>query len=504
MSWDREFAMPMKPFALITSIAICSVALMVGCGQKKAATGEGEGAAAAEYEKGPHGGRLLTDTGKKFQAEVTIYERGVPPRFRVYFYDDGKPVPPAEVTLRIELHRLGGRVDQIGFRPDEDYLVSDEVVEEPHSFDVRVAAVRAGARHNWQYSQTEGRVELSDDAVRTSAIQIETAGPRVMRTVLEMPGEITLNGEKVMHVVPRMPGVIREIRKKQGDDVRRGEVIAVLDSSDLAEVKREFLETAQQMDFARTAFEREERLWKRNIASEASYQSSERAYHEARLKHQSARQQLEALGIRGGALPALGGSGNTLTRYELRAPFDGVLVEKKVAAGQAVKADEDLFTLADLSSVWVNVTVYAKDLNTVKVGQEVTVRAPTLDLAASGRISYIGSLVGAETRSAQARVVLPDPGRQWRAGMFVTVSVVQEEVTVPVAVKREGLQKFRDWDVVFVRSGNHFEARPLDLGRQDGEWVEALSGLTPGEKYASTNSFILKADVGKSGASHEH
>jgi len=495
----------LKSFGSITSLALCSLALLAGCGEKKpAATGAGEAAAVPEYEKGPHGGRLLTDAGKEFQAEVTIYERGVPPRFRVYFYDDGKPVPPAELSLRIELRRLGGRVDRIGFKPDEDYLVSDVVVEEPHSFDVKVAAVRGAARYNWEYSQTEGRVELSDDAVRTSAIGIETAGPRVIRTVLEMPGEITLNGDKVTHVVPRMSGVLREIRKNQGDDVRRGEVIAVLDSSDLAEVKREFLETAQQAAFAKTAFEREERLWKRNIASEASYQSHERAYHEARLKHQSARQRLEALGIREASLQALGGPGNTLTRYELRAPFNGVLIEKKVAAGQAVEPHDDLFTLADLSSVWVSVTVYAKDLNTVKEGQEVTVTAAPLGLTATGRISHVGSLVGAETRSAQARVALPNPGRQWRAGMFVTVAVMREEVTVPVAVKREGLQKFRDWDVVFIRYGNHFEARPLELGRSDGEWVEVLSGLGPGERYASTNSFILKADVGKTGASHDH
>ena len=84
------------------------------------------------------------------------------------------------------------------------------------------------------------------------------------------------------------------------------------------------------------------------------------------------------------------------------------------------------------------------------------------------------------------------------------VVVVLEEVTVPVAVKREGLQKFRDWDVVFIRVGDLFEARPLELGRKDGEWVEVLSGLRPGENYASANSFILKADIGKAGASHDH
>ncbi len=384
-------------------------------------------------------------------------------------------------------------------------MVGDQVIEEPHSFDVEVSAERGGAKHSWQYSQTEGRVELSEEAVRTSAIEIEAAGSVTMRSVLELPGEIAFNGDKVAHLVPRVAGVIHEIRKSQGDAVVKGEVIAVIDSRDLAEVKRQFIESAHELRFAARGFEREKGLWEKHIASEASYLTFERAYEEAGLHHRSARQQLEALGIGKGELDALlATSAGTLTRYELRAPFDGVVIEKNVASGQAVKEDEDLFTFADLSTVWVNVTVYAKDLNAVKVGQEVTVTSEALGAEAKGRIVYVGSLVGEATRAAMARVVLPDPEGHWRPGLFVTVRVVQEEVSVPVAVKRDGLQKFRDWDVVFVRVGDLFEARPLELGRKDGEWIEVVSGLLPGERYAVTNSFILKADVGKAGASHDH
>lgn len=464
---------------------------------------EGEAPAAASYEKGPKGGRLF-GTGD-FKAEVTIYERGVPPQFRVYLYEKGKPLPPTSGKVRIDLHRFGNRLDKFAFSPEGDYLVGNHVVEEPHSFDAVVSAEYGGKREEWKYSQREGRVQLSEDAVRTSAIQVETAGPLEMKTLIELPGEIALNGDRVTHVVARMPGVLREIRKNQGDSVARGEVIAVVDSREFAEAKEEVFKTAHELEFARKALEREERLFKKNISSQASYQAQERAHREAELKHRSARQQLESLGVAAGAIDALleKPSGN-LTRYELRAPFDGVLIEKKVANGQAVTADEDLFTLADLSTVWVNVTVYAKDLNAVRVGQEVTIKSDALRAEVKGRILYIGSLVGGEARAATARVVLADPERRWRPGLFVSALVVQEEVTVPVAVKRDGLQKFRDWDVVFVRYGDEFEARPLELGRTEGDWVEVRSGLQAGEKYASTNSFILKADVGKAGASHDH
>lgn len=486
------------------SLLVCAALLsLTGCSEDKADHTEAKAGAAKDYERGPHNGRLLRDGA--FAVEVTIYERGVPPVFRIYGYKGDKPLAPEDFTATVQLTRHGNRVETFVFAPDEDYLTSPKIVEEPHSFDVKVQAEHEGARHSFGYSQREGRVTLTDDAVRTSAIVLEKAGPSTMRQVLELPGEIALNGDKVAHVVPRVPGVLREILKNQGDEVKKGEVIAVLDSRELAEAKRAFLETALQLTFAKRNHEREEGLWKKGIASEASYLQTEREFQEAGLKHQSARQQLQALGISGGALQSLlQKEQRSLTRYELRAPFDGVLIEKAVAVGQAVEADDDLFTLADLATVWVSVTVYAKDLNAVKVGQDVTVRAAELGLQAQGKIAYLGSLVGAETRSAKARVVLPDPERKWRAGMFVTVSVVQEEVQVPVAVKRAGLQKFRDWDVVFVRYGEEFEARPLELGREDGDWVEVVSGLSPGEVYATENSFVLKADVGKAGASHDH
>lgn len=476
---------------------------LAGCGGDPPPSEMDASATAKGYERGPHQGRLLSDG--TFQAEITIYERGVPPQFRVYFYDKSQPLAPAQVSLRIDLRRLGGQVDSFRFAPEGDYLVGSGVVEEPHSFDVEVAAEFGGARHTWKYSQAEGRVELSDEAVRTSAIGIEAAGPVKLRSVLDLPGEIVLNADRSTHVVPRTAGVVHEIRKSQGDNVRRGEVIAVIDSRELAEAKSKFIDTAQGLEFAKQAFEREERLWKRNISSEASYLAEQRTYREAEIMHRSARQQLQAMGLGKEALQALlDRPDSVLTRYEVRSPFDGVVVEKKVTTGQSVTEDEVLFTIADLSTVWVNVTVYAKDLNAVKVGQEVSLRSEALDAETRGRIAYIGALVGGDARAATARVVLPDPNRRWRPGLFVTAAVVQEEVTVPVAVKREGLQKFRDWDVVFVRVGELFEARPLTLGRQDGEWIEVLSGLRAGERYASSNSFILKADVGKAGASHDH
>ncbi|HHT9143912.1 MAG TPA: efflux RND transporter periplasmic adaptor subunit [Candidatus Wujingus californicus] len=457
----------------------------------------------ANHVKGPHGGRLLSEDD--FQVEITIYERGVPPQFRVYVFDRGKAVNPDEVKLTIELHRLGGRVDVINFQKEGDYLCGDKVIEEPHSFDVKVLAEWKGKAYHWEYSQIEGRVELTPEAVQNAGIVVETAGPVRMKTVLELPGEIELNADKVVHVVPRVSGVVTEVYKNLGDAVKHGEVIAVLDSREVAELKSAYMASIKRVELARATFERKERLWKEKISSEKDYLASRQALAEEEINLQASRQKLLALGLIQTDLDTVSDkTDRSLTRYEVRALFDGVIIEKHITVGESIKEDADIFVLADMSTVWVDVTVYAKDLNVVKTGQTVTVKSEALSLKAAGTLTYLGPLVGEQTRTAQGRVVVKNPEGRWRPGLFVTIEIVQEEVPVSVAVPVDAIQTYRDWSVVFVQHGNLFEVRPLELGRNDGKWVEVLHGLLPGERYVARNSFILKAELGKAGATHEH
>jgi membrane fusion protein, heavy metal efflux system len=456
-----------------------------------------------DHAKGPHRGRLLSEDG--FQVEITIYERGIPPQFRVYVFDKGKAVDLDEIKLTIELHRLGGRVDVINFQREGDYLRGDKVVEEPHSFDVKVSMEHKVKAYHWEYSQIEGRVELTPEAIQNAGIGIETAGPAQIKTVLELPGEIELNADKVVHVVPRVSGVVTEVYKNLGDAVKHGEVITVLDSREVAELKSAYMASMKRVELARATFERKERLWKQKISSEKDYLASRQALAEEEINLQTATQKLLALGFFQtdlDSIPEMTGRG--LTRYELKAQFDGVVIKKEIAVGEAIKEDADIFAIADLCTVWVGVTVYAKDLRVVKVGQNVTVRSKILGLEANGTLMYLGPLVGEQTRTAPGRVVVQNTEGHWRPGLFVTIEIVQEEVTVPVAVSVDAIQTFRDWSVVFVQCGDLYEVRPLELGRNDGKWVEVLHGLLPGERYVARNSFILKADLGKAGATHEH
>ena len=459
---------------------------------------------ALDYPRGPHGTRLLSGTG--LQVEMTIYETGVPPQFRVYPYDASlTPVPPAEVDLTVELHRLGGRVDRITFTPEADYLRGTAVVEEPHSFDVKVSATRQGQRHAWSYSQIEGKVQLGPDQVKSAGIVINTADPRRMETRLELPGEVKADDTRVAHVVPRLHGVVTDVLAKADDRVARGQLLAVLNSRELAGAKSAYLSAARQMDFATTRLSREEELWKKKISAEREYLEARRALDEATLQRQLAGQALRVMGVPDTALEGLAQEPvERVARYEVRAPLGGTVVERSVTVGEAVTAEQQIFTIADLSVVWVEASVYARDLDAVRQGQQATVTSTDLGATATGRLDFIGQLMGEQTRSATARLSLPNPAGLWRPGLFVTVSLVRSEATVPLAVSADAVQTFRDWQVVFVKYGDWFEARPLELGRTDGQWVEVVSGLKAGDEYAATNSFAVKAEIGKLGATHDH
>jgi cobalt-zinc-cadmium efflux system membrane fusion protein len=378
----------------------------------------------SEIVKGPHGGRLLSDAD--FAAEVTIFESGVPPEFRVYSYDKGEPIDPASVSLTIELHRFGGRVDNIGFAKREDYLIGDREIVEPHSFDVKVTAVRGEQTSSWEYDSYEGRTNLSPEAIKSSGIVLETAGPATIRTTIKVNGRVLPNEDHVMNVIPRYPGIVKQVNKRLGDAVAKDEVMAVVESNE------------------------------------------------------------------------------SLRPYEVRSSTAGTVIKKDVMQGELAREGEPIYIVADLSTVWVDLDVHRDDFDKLKAGQVVTIFASGDTVGARSKVSYVSPFGAEDTQTMLARVTLPNPKGDWRPGLFVTGEIVVEEADVPLAVKTNALQIFRDWDVVFMADGEMFEIAILELGRRDSDWVEVLSGLNPGQQYAGENSFVVKADILKSGASHDH
>lgn len=194
----------------------------------------------------------------------------------------------------------------------------------------------------------------------------------------------------------------------------------------------------------------------------------------------------------------------SLAPYEVKSLISGTVIEKHITLGEFVSDQQDIYVIADLSSVWVNVTVYARDLERIRVGQAVTVEAAGIAETAEGKIDYVGPVVGEATRTSIARVVLPNAQGVWRPGLFVTARVRTESVEAPLVVADKAIQNVRDQTVVFVVEGDGFRAQAVTIGRTDGEWTEILSGLRPGQDVAVQNSFILKSELLKSEAGHGH
>jgi cobalt-zinc-cadmium efflux system membrane fusion protein len=539
-------------------------------------------------DKGPHGGRVFTKDDLKL--EVTIYERNVPPQFRVYATGtQGGNIPFDQIQLSIDLHRLE-RVDTIRFRPSGEYLLGDQVIVEPHSFDVKIKAQWREKNYQWEYSQVEARAEISEEAARNAGIKTTRAGPGEIHQVVQLNGEIGMHEKYVAHVVPRLDAMVTRVTKDLGDPVKKGDILAILDSRELADAKSEYLTTVKQAEPVRVAlerqklintntqimldlleqeldldtlykkinqlvlgesraqivpaygrlirskavYEREQSLYEKKISSKSEYLLAMEEYKGAEAKYISLRekiaydnklallekrqrletaeltiktraQKLRALGLTSWDINHLSDDQkHRFTRFELRSEINGEVIQKHIAVGESVKKDFDVFVLADLSEVWVNIAVPAKHLNAVRLGQQVTVRADKLGLKAKGKLSYLGALIDEKTRTITGRVVIPNKQRLWRPGMYVTVDLTQASRQVPLVVPVDAIQTLRDWSVVFIKVGNHYEARPLTLGENNGTWVEVLAGIEPGTEYVHKNSFAVKAEIGKSAAAHAH
>ncbi len=279
-----------------------------------------------------------------------------------------------------------------------------------------------------EYGHTEENIQLSQEERAEFGIELAVARPGTIAQVVELPGEVLPDQDRLAHIVPRFPGIVTKVYAQVGAGVRAGEVLAIIESNE------------------------------------------------------------------------------SLAPYELKTLTIGTVIEKHITRGEAVTRGSQAFVIADLGSVWVNLSVYQKDLATVAVGQSVTISAGHDLPETTGKISYITPTVDEETRTATARVVLSNTKKRWRPGMFVSGRVVVERTDVPLAVPVTTLQTMADQTVVFVEADAGFQARTVTTGRSDDRYVEIRTGLTPGERYVSHGGFTLRAELSREqfDAGHGH
>jgi cobalt-zinc-cadmium efflux system membrane fusion protein len=373
-------------------------------------------------QRGPNNGNLLVDGD--FVLELAIFETGVPPEYRAWATNVGRSLDPESVDLEVRLTRLGNRVDEIGFHPQDDYLRGDTVIYEPHSFVVSIDATYGGRTHRWEYESFEGRTRISAEMADAFGLETMLAGPAVIEETIAVYGRVIPNTERVREVSARFDGAIQSVDVSLGETVRQGQTLATVESNE------------------------------------------------------------------------------SLNPYTINAPIAGVVTERVAHAGEQT-GGRRLFTIVDTTSVWADLSVFPGDRARVRLGADLSIVPATGGEAVAGTISYINVMTDAN-QAVAARVVLDNRDGVWPPGIYVTADIQVGEYEVPLAVRRSALQSFRDFTVVYAQIGDEYEVRMLQLGRQAGEWAEVLGGLEPGTRYVTENSYVLKADIEKSGASHDH
>ena len=282
-----------------------------------------------------------------------------------------------------------------------------------------------GKGHGEEKGHDEG-VEMTDAKVAAAGIEILSAVGETLRDSIVLNGILQPNQEALVQVTPRFPGVVREIRKRIGDTVSKGELLAKIESN------------------------------------------------------------------------------QSLTVYDMLSPISGTVIDRQISLGEYASEQKPAFTVADLLTVWVDMSVYRRDLPRVKMGDTVLIDVGDGGKPIEAKISYVSPVGSADTQSALVRAVIANEGLRLRTGLFVSARLILSAKKVPVAVKSSAIQTVENRSVVFVRNGSKFEVRDVELGARDPENVEILFGLLEGDKYAAKNSFIVKAELAKGSATHEH
>jgi len=375
-----------------------------------------------EPEKGVHGGRLLKEDD--FILELSIFETGVPPEFRTWITQNGQPVDPKDVSLKIILSRLGGIEDHIKFAPQDDFLRGDLEIYEPHSFAVIIQAKYQGKQHEWRYDNFEGRTKISADIAEAMEIKTEIASGATLNEIVKSYGKLVPLPEKTVDISARFDGLIKKVFVDLGQKVKKGQRLLTVESDE------------------------------------------------------------------------------SLKSYHITSPISGYITLRNATAGEHTK-DKVLFKIENHDDLMAELSVFPSHRSLIKEGLKVGFSATEMNEKFQGKITQIDRTVQAN-QSTIVRVLVENKSGLLSPGLFIKGEIEVSEFTVPLAVKRKALQSFRDFTVVYAKFGDEYEVRMLELGRVSGDWIEVLGGLTPGSEYVTENSYIIKADIEKSGATHDH
>lgn len=369
-------------------------------------------------------------------------------------------------------------------------------------------------RHDESKVEREGEhggseLRLTPNQISVAEIESIQVATEDIAVFLSVTGEVTANQDRVAEVVPLVSGTVREVRALLGTQVKQNEIIAVVDSRELADAKSAWVAAGERTQLAKSKFERDERLWSKRIVSEQEYLDGRTALAEARIEQRAAEHKLKALGFTETSLRSLAENpGQSFTRYELPAPIAGTVIAKQVTTGESVDPSRPIYRLADLSSIWVIANIYEKDFARIRKGQHALISSRAYpNRKFEGRVTWVSDTVDESTRTLKVRIEVDNMSRMLKPGMFITAEVAVDYRDRATTVPAAAIQRGNGEEVVFVAEADgRFERREVQTGVRSGNRIEIVSGLKPGERVVSSGSFILKSEIEKGGfeAGHGH
>lgn len=532
-----------------------------------------------EEERGPNGGKVLGES-QSIQLEVKEIKtiRGQL-KFAFYAYQNNKPLKIQASDINASWQRLD-ETHQMSVTSQKNLVMTQDFINEPHSFLLKVILNKEGQTYNYEWDSPEFQVEMSDAQLKANQLKTSKVTSHTLLNEVDLPGKIAVDQDKLVHVVPKVSGTVLGVYKHLGEPVRKGELLAVLDSRELGDLKLHYFSVqtkhsqAQERYYLEQEFyqktqrlvealkhgesidslhhnliqeaigkdrnllidayanyqlksqnvERESTLLSQQATTQAEFQLAQKEFYSARSTYQglleeiSRQRQLKLLKAKQAMtqwepdltiaqkkLQTLGLNPiNKQTRYELRSPISGHLIDKHIAKGEFLDGKTNTFVIADLSEVWAEMMASESQLEHVSLNNQVEIRSQNSSREANGKISHVGSVIDEKTRTTEAHAEISNPDRFWKPGMFVTVSIQNQSRKVPVAVKKEAIQTLKGKPFVFIRYKNMIQGFPVILGQEDREWVEIKEGLKPEQKYIVSNSYLLKAELEKSSIVDEH
>lgn len=341
-------------------------------------------------------------------------------------------------------------------------------------------------------------VAVDPDIAKALGIGIGTAVPATLSTEFTVVGSVGFDDTKVARIAVRVSGTVRQVQKSIGDKVIAGDVLAVVDSRDIADAKSAYLAAKDKLALATKTMRREKDLFTIKGTAEKDLLVALRDFNQAQIDLRNAAQNLFTLGLSRGDLDKLDVGQGDLARYEIVSPFAGEVLEKQIFTGELLPPNRDVFVVADLDVVWVNLRVGPELLTEVQAGTPVEIVAST-GLKARAPITYLAPMISEGTRSVRARVDLANPNHLWRPGMVVDARIPGPAASVAVAVPNGAVQIVDGKPSVFVPVKSGFRLREVKLGRSDGKSTEIVKGLAAGERIATGETFALKGELENTG-----